>query len=241
MNLTRSRRGNECLSDLRMDAILAADDAATLGEVQPHLEACDRCRDRLAVLRADRDCFLASHPAHQPKRTGQVGPGRWWPRVVPGVAALAAAAALLLWLRRPTDTVSGDRAKGGSTFGFYVKHGESVVRGGDDQRVQPGDQLRFVVRSTRRNIGVLSVDGQRRASIYFPAEPRTAEVDAVQELSLPQSTRLDDALGRETLYGLFCDAPTDLAPVRDRLEAEPSLVPTVAGCEVLTMTIKKDR
>lgn len=244
MTPTRSRRTDDCLSDLTFDTLLASD--ASVDEetaARGHMAACERCRERWAGLEDARRLFLASHGAFRSKTPAARPSRKWAVRAGQGIALLSAAACLLLWFRRPKseDPAATGRLKGGSTFGFFVKHDENVVRGADDQLVRPGDQLRFVVHSPRRHIAIVSVDGARSVSVYFPGEPRTELVDAASELALPQSIRLDDVLGRETFYGIFCDAPTDLTPVRDRLRAEPQAIPAIPGCEVRTLTIRKDR
>jgi hypothetical protein len=244
MTLIRSRRTEECLSDLTLDSVLAGDaSAAEEAAARAHAGACERCRDRWAELEDARRLFLASHPAFVPAVAAKGRSRRWPVRAGQAIALLAAAACLLLWMRRPKpeESAGTERLKGGSSFGFFVKHDESVVRGADDQVVRPGDRLRFVVHSPRRHVAILSVDGARNVNVYFPGEPRTEAVDAASELALPQSIRLDDVLGRETLFGIFCDGPTDLAPVRDRLRKDPEAMPVVPGCEVRTLTIRKDR
>lgn len=231
MRLVRSRRSEDCLSDLQLDAILAGEGgAAAVQAADVHAATCERCLERFTSVRREREEFLAKdRPARSPRRV--------W--IATGAVVLALAATLLLWMRRPVDADVTDRMKGSSTFGFYVKHEESVVRGVDTQIVHPGDQLRFVVKSPKKSVAILSVDGAGMVNVYFPDEPRTASVDALQETALDRSTQLDAVLGPETLYAIFCDAPTDLHDVQERLRREPQAVPTLSGCEVRTLTLQK--
>lgn len=251
MTPTRSRRSDACLSDLQLDTLLAGQGLPHEEEARAHLASCDRCRTRHSSLEDERRAFLASHASFTPRAPllslpspspSPSRPRKWPLRIAQGAALLGLAACLLIALRRPTtdEPPPTERPKGGSTFGFYVKHGESVIRGTDEQVVHPGDLLRFVVQSPKPHFALLSVDGARAVSVYFPSEAHTEAVDARQELALPQSIRLDRVLGPETLYGVFCDGPTDLGPLRERLRADPSTTPVVPGCEVRTLAIRKD-
>jgi hypothetical protein len=244
MTLGRTRRTDDCLSDLQMDTLLASgEDEGDYG-IPAHAAACARCFTRWSDVSRARDAFHASHPRRRadenlpvdgaPSRSGK---GRAWLGM--GVVGLAAAAALLFAIRRPADPAPAERTKGGSAFGFYIRHGESVVRGADGTVVHPGDLLRFVVHSSKRHLAILSVDGARKVSVYFPDEPRTAPIDAVQEVPLPRSTRLDAVLGRETLHAVFCDGPTDLTEVHEALRANPEMAVAVPNCEVQSLTIEK--
>ena len=237
--LTRTRRTTDCLSDLQLDSLLEGEkDLQSERVAQSHAAVCARCKDRWSELRHERDEYLASHPRFE-RSTARAPRGRrTWVGI--GAASLAAAAILLLGIRGREDPVAAaERTKGNSSFGFYVRQGESVVRGSNANVVHPGDQLRFVVHSRRPQIAILSVDGARSASVYYPDVPRTVFIDAHEELPLPRSTRLDGALGHETIHALFCEAPTDLTPALEALRAHPGAPPVVPGCEVQSMTLEK--
>jgi hypothetical protein len=235
---TRSRLGDTCLSDFQIDALLADETGGVAAAARTHLSDCDRCQHRLAIIERERNDFMRAHPSpkFEPGERKVGTGGRPWL----AAAALVLVAGALSLLRGGADQTTEPRGiKGGSALGFYVKHGGAIVRGGNGQVVHPGDQLRFVVRSTKRNMAIVSIDGGDNVSIYFPAGSRTATVKADQDLALPESIRLDGVLGRETIYSLFCDGPTDLGGVRERLRAQPAGVPIVSGCEVVSLTISK--
>ncbi|XYH94073.1 zf-HC2 domain-containing protein [Sorangium sp. So ce1128] len=180
----------------------------------------------------------------------------------PAVAAtLGAAAVLALVLRtRPPAGSTGDagptgddrgarvaqaeqgtRTKGGDgRIGFYVARGEGVVPGGPGEVVHPGDRLQFTYSAAEAGyFALLSVDGARKASIYFPAGPAAAPIQPGEEVPLPSSVVLDETLGAEILYGLFCGAPVDLEPFRAALESAPERPPAPAGCRVDRVLIDK--
>ncbi len=119
--------------------------------------------------------------------------------MIAGLVALAAAT--ILW-RRPADP--GTREKGsGGIVGVYVNHDGVVRLGGADERVEPGDGLRFVYTARdERYLAVLSLDGAKHGSVYYPPGGVAARMPAGSGVGLPASTVLDDVLGVETVYGI---------------------------------------
>jgi len=112
--------------------------------------------------------------------------------------------------------------------------------GSADERVQPGDALRFVYSATEpRYLAILSFDGARHASVYYPAGPTAEHVDPAVDGPLRSSTVLDATLGRETLYGVFGREPTPLEPLRAALEGTGKL-PALEGCEVDAVSLRKE-
>jgi anti-sigma factor RsiW len=230
----RTRSGDECLSDLQLDALaLGALGETQTREAERHLASCSRCSERRQALaettRASADVLARSASSASPvpmRRAARRSARRVW--LGGAVGTLAAAAALLLVLGRSPLTESGDtvRSKGTSRVGFFVRHAGVVRRGDDRERVSPGDALRFVVTSsTTTYIAVLSRDGAGQVSVYHPSGPRAARVEPGVERPLETSVVLDDVLGEERLYALACSAPIEVAPVGDSLRrsaAEPA-------------------
>jgi hypothetical protein len=144
---------------------------------------------------------------------------RW---IALGGGAVVAAAAVLLLLRRPEDP-GETRVKGGGTrLSFYVKHDGVVRVGGADEPVFAGDALRFAYTTREaRYFAVLSLDGAHHASVYYPPSPVAVRAPPGVNVALPSSTVLDEALGVETLYGIFCPDPFELEPVRGALAESP--------------------
>lgn len=236
--IPRGRKIDEaCLSDYTFDRHMAGElDGAEDAAARAHLETCTRCRERLAALEIERSEFDV--PLQLPrKRT------HWGVRIGGVASVLAAAAALVLVLgRRPKPAHDEVRTKGAEAgLGFYVHHAGAVRAGGPDERVVPGDGLRFVV-STRepRFLAVLSVDGAKRASTYYPADANAALVGPGSELALPTSTELDDTLGSETIYGVFCPTAFLVEPLRHALEIRPTERPSPPGCTVETLHLHKE-
>jgi len=236
MTSLERRRPETCLSDLRLDRLLAGElEGGALEESRAHLASCTVCAARLAELEAGRAAFVAAPP---PLRRRAARRGRRW--LIPSAAtALAAAAAVLVvWHGQEPGT----RVKGGERLGLYVKHGEAVRRAGPDEVVRPGDALRFTYSMTAaRHLAVLSRDGAGHASVYYPVGPSAVRHEPGAEVPLPSSTVLDEVLGHEVVYGLFCAGPVVLEPVRRSLEARPGAPPAVPGCTVDRLAIVKER
>lgn len=239
----RETRGESCLSDFAIDALVAGDvGAAKEKSDREHLATCDACRARFEKASRAAEAFSREAPALAPiARKNKLKSVHVLFAAVPIVAV---AAAILLFVRFERHDVDDDlstRLKGSSHIGFYVKHGDAVSPGTIGARVHAGDALRFTYATTTSGyLAILSVDGGKSASIYFPDGPTAAPIEAAENRPLASSTVLDDTLGHETLYGLFCDKPIALEPVRAALAANPERAPVVEGCTVDVTTFDKD-
>src|SRR5690606_9245521 len=99
----------------------------------------------------------------------------------------------------------------------------------------------FVYSSTRpRYLAVLSMDAARHASVYFPDGPAAVEVAAGVDVALPSSILLDDVVGRETIYGVFCGGPFELEPLR-RARESGGAIRAPEGCVVDELSFAKER
>jgi hypothetical protein len=239
----RTRSGDECLSDLQLDALaLGALDDARARQADRHLSSCSRCSDRRHALDAATR-FSADVLARSPSRGQSTETARAVVRRSPrgawlggGLAAAAAAAALFLMIEGAPIVSGGDtvRSKGAGRVGFFVRHAGVVRRGSDRERVAPGDALRFVVTSSVPSyVAVLSRDGAGQVSVYHPSGPRAARSEPGVERPLDASVVLDDVLGEERLYALACSAPVEVASISDglrRTDTEPTW-PTVCSIE----------
>lgn len=231
-------RHEGCLSDLALDRRLANElDAAEERDAKAHLATCARCEARLAErARAKADFAANAPPLLFPS------PRRAW---LGGAAAvLAAAAALLLLMRSsPEPTPKPEtRTKGeGTHLDFYVSHEGNVRHGMLSELVAPGDGIRFVVHANEmRYLAVLSVDGAKHVSPYYPHGDDAVRIEPGANIALPESTTLDDVLGDETIYGVFCPAPFAIAPLRKALEAAPDALPARPGCTVDVLHLRKE-
>ena len=244
-----------CISDLSFDAWRADElGAERVGELERHLVDCGRCRQRQQDLERQAARFLAKAPslaAREHARGEIVQPTlsmggkrsrrRW---LIPSALAFSAAATLALLLRpspRPGQITEGTHIKGQSHITFHVQHGGSVQPGTEGHVVFPGDQLRFSATTAKpAHLAILSLDGAHVASVYFPPGPTSQRFGVVSNQPLDSSVVLDDTLGQERLWALFCDRPFALEPLRSRLEREGTLH-APEGCSMEEHTILKQR
>jgi hypothetical protein len=227
-----------CPSDLVYDQLLGDElGAARSAEVRRHVADCSRCRARFEELARFRE--EARLPAFESFARPSARARAKWPVYAAGAAAAAAfALGLLLWVR-PAPVPDETRAKGTGRLSFYVKRGEAVLRGGPGEILHPGDAIEFSYTAVRPGyLAVLSVDGARRASVYYPDAARAAPVTAGEQI-LPQSTVLDDVLGTEHLYAVFCDGAVELEPLRRALERDPRAGIVAGGCSVDSLIVEK--
>jgi hypothetical protein len=231
-------RGEACLSDLTLDELVRGELAAA-AEGRAHLDGCERCRARLAAIEDTRAQFLADMPrlsARGPLPSSQRSRRRARVRGLIAATTVLAAASLVLWLR-PRPLV--ERTKGGTQLTLYVRHDGKVRLAAPGEIVAPGDTLQLTYSSERtRYLAVLSLDGAAHANVYFPDGERALELGRARESPLPRSTVLDGVLGKETLFGLFCDTALFLPPVRREIEARGALSP-LEGCDVVRLTFEK--
>lgn len=131
-----------------------------------------------------------------------------------------------------------ERVKGSAHVTVFVVRDGAARAAAPGEIVHPGDTLQLTYTAAGpAHLAVLSRDGAGVGSIYFDDHGRAAAIAPGQDVSLPHSIVLDDTLGRETLYGLFCAHAVDLEPLRQRLEAATFAAP--AGCRVEELVIEK--
>lgn len=226
-------RAAGCLGDLRFDQLLAGElDGDTRVAAEHHIEGCAACRQLLAALQRDRDSFRARRPPLV--RRGRIARRRL---TVAAVGCLAAAA-LLLVLRGGFDR-PGARVKGGPGLGLWVKRNDQVWRGAAREVVYPGDALRFTFTSRESGyLAVVSRDGGGQVNIYHPDGTIAAPIAAGNEVPLPGSIVLDQVVGPETLYVLFCSRPISLEPVQRAL-AERGHLADWDDCKVGAVMLDK--
>ncbi len=242
-----------CPSDFTLDRLDAGELPSDGGaQLRQHVASCAACQGRAAARAQARAAFHADAPPFAaicartaapvaPTTAPPPRPRRLaWPAAGSALAALGVVLALASpWSRPEPDR--GTRIKGAERLGFYVLHAGQVRRGIHGEVVQPGDGLRFTVTTpARRYVAVLSLDGSRRASVYFPRGAEAEPVAPGDDVPLPLSTVLDAVPGPETLHGVFCDRPFTVEPLREALERRGTVDPLPPGCDVDAVEIRKD-
>lgn len=227
MWMTQHVRGPDCLSRLHCDQLLSGE-REDRDVLQRHCASCERCTALLARHREERASFAV--PLRRPQRHH-----RW-------AAGLATAAAVLgLWLVvvRDRGDGAGTRSKGKPAISFYVKHGAATRRGGLGEVVFPGDAIDFTA-STDRPVflTIVSIDGTRKPSVYYPDGPVAAPLGVGRDQLLPLSVALDGVLGLERVVGVFCDRALPVGELEAAV-AQGTEVPS--GCQIDGLTIEKRR
>jgi hypothetical protein len=216
-----------CISDLTFDAWRAGEVTPEVTEgLKQHLALCERCQRRHESIERQAVEFWSQAPApiFQSRASTKIARRRW---LVPSALAVSAlAAALVVYLAPREET----RTKGLAHVSFHVQHEGTVTVGTDGQKVFPGDRLRFSITTGKpAHVAVLSLDGAGVASVYFPQGTTSRSYGMVNGLALDSSVLLDNTLGTESLWALFCDKEFALEPLRADLERAGRL-PVPAGC-----------
>lgn len=246
-------RGEHCPSDLSLDRGLAGE----LGPAEAqgwddHVASCASCQSRRAALLEARRRFAREAPpfaalaARAASQSGPVPRSGFVPRSrrsppsawLAAGCGLAAAALIALAVGAPWQTPSdgtgmfGTRTKGGpASLGWVVRRGERVFTGRPEQRLRPGDAVRFTV-TAREPVfaAVIGLDASGTASVYFPETAELARVDAGSDQPLPAAIELDATPGDERVYGVFCESALPTARVTEAIERSPDAPVLPPGC-----------
>jgi hypothetical protein len=232
-----------------------------------HLEQCDPCRQQLAEMQANAEAYAADEEEHlarlraQLSRQPERAPSRpTWLRLAPAGGALAAAAAVLLFLlpaiEEPENRPSPNdiRFKGTMAFEIVARRGDRQFRVQQGTELLPGDALRFVVTVSKPGyLTVFSVDAAGAVSPFYPDSDPAEDDDAPLLLDragrheLEGSVILDQSRGDECLAVVFSPEIFDRALVLDssptsewyRQKREPRKGELDPGLEAGVIWVKK--
>lgn len=208
---------SSCCSDFVLDRYRHGEmDPEEAAAQREHLATSAQCAARLAELTSIRAAFLAEmpefiiDPATVAATVGvdPVSPAaaRKKPRrfawAASGVAAFAAAAAVLLVVRSPETQTKGDGPAASLTL-FVLRDGH-VAAAAVMAPLEAGDRLRARVNAQRPTwVGVFEVEGDGDVSRLLPASPRMQLVGA-GDSELDGAAQLDEQVGNIDLLALFC-------------------------------------
>lgn len=241
------RRSAQCPSTLRLDQWLAGElPPEPAARVDAHVSSCASCQQERATRLDTRRQFAQQAPDFAAlARSARSGRRRW----LPAALTLAAAAAALLLVTRPTwraeslaEHPGGTRAKGsGASFGWVVRRGERVFAPAPEEPLRPGDALRFTV-STHEPVfvAILGLDAQGQLNVYHPDAERLSALEPGAEQPLPAAFVLDAAPGDERLYGVFCRSALPVAALRDAVARAPDAPVVPDGCRVVRQILHKE-
>jgi hypothetical protein len=245
-----------CLSDLRLDQVLARElEPAALAEAEGHLAGCPPCVARRAEREQERQLFRdTAPPLFSGARVRAAGPSaaarprrRLWFGTV-AIAALAAAVMVLVVRPRGDETITG---KGVHYLRFFVRDGVTgaVAEGAPRQRVHPGDQIRFGFgraglaadhAGRQVHVALLGRDAAGKGSIYFPeGAASAAPLPESNDDLLPYSIVLDETLGVETIYALYCPQAVPLGPLQVALTRSEASVVWPPSCKAEQVQLEK--
>jgi hypothetical protein len=243
MKLERDRSA-DCLSDLVFDRLLAGEiDDQQRRFVASHLEKCIDCQARYKEIIIGQQSFQNAANGIVLKGNKEKSSRRplnfYW------LAASSAALIILftgLWIAVFDQRDLGTRTKGDNKIGFFVKHGAKVRQGSPGEVICPGDSLRFVYSSRQPTyLAIVSVDQAQQVSVYYPDGKTAKLIEAGREIALPESVVVDDVLGQETFYGLFCREPVELERIKQIFAGQPNKPPIPDVCTVDSFQIVKEK
>ncbi len=193
-----------CPTELELEAYLLGPAGSRL---EPHVETCARCREQLEEMRRlgeefRREVFPATVDAVVERSTGRRVP-RWFLVAAP----LAAAAAVLLFVRGvPPPGYLGVKG-GGLALTVFVQGAEGARAVADGQAIPAGAAVRFQVRPERAcRLWIVSVDGAGQVSRLFPASGEVASSVAAGG-ALPGGAVLDGRAGPERIFAICTATP----------------------------------
>ena len=249
----KQRRPEQCISDLSFDAMAAGElQDAERQALQQHVSGCARCQARERALSDVSARFTAEQPGRVPadriasgvrpiasERAKPSSRARTW--LLAATVGVAAAAGALLAISPGVEPhPPSERVKGAEHIAFFLKRGDQVQRGAREQRVQRGDKLRFLYSAPRaRYLAIVSLDSARQVSVFYPASERAERIEPGIDVALPSAVELDDALGEERVYALFCDAPLELASLRAELGKQGAAFAAPAGCVMDALMLRR--
>lgn len=236
---------NACLSDLTMDEWLADElDPDQRALAEQHIASCTACRARMDTIEAETAAFLSQAPTlsdhntlvaelNEAQRIVQRNRLRM---VASSVFALAAMVSLAVITQRADEQT---RLKGNAHVDFFIKRGEQVMQGASGDVVHPGELLRFTYSSAHAtHLALINVDG-KGATVYFPREGKVAAaIEPGQRQALDFSVELDEQVGQERVFAVFCGDTFEIADVVAALRGPQPTPPN--GCHVDVITLQKE-
>lgn len=210
------------------DAMPQARPQAMLARIRQGLDA--------AEVRSGSEA-AADAPPPAPRRRPSLG--QW----LFGGLALAAAAAAVVFLARPGVEDPGDvvLTKGALALEVFRARGDAVTALVSGDSAVADDRLRFVVDNLPEGPGhvmVVGVEAGGQLFPYFPADGRSVAAHGTlrDDRSLPGSAVLDDSVGQERIWLVWCPqafASKQLKPTN------AGLATADAACRTAGFTLEK--
>lgn len=220
---------SEHVSDLAWDRWLAGEVSGD--EAVAHAATCEACGARMRELIAGRDAFRdRPFPLALRRKRRAVWIGAL-------ATTVAAAAAIVLVVKRPRGPEEHDGTSKGRGPDLVLERGGAMLASGDV--VHPGDRLQAGYTSDRDGFGaVLSLEHTRNVFAYVPSRGDLMVALPAGELrSFPESTTLDEVVGPERVILLWCELPQAITPLLATLRTTREV--EVPGCFARTIDLVK--
>lgn len=206
-----------CPSDYELDAFWLEGKPGD-HPVQSHLDACERCRERLVEwTEADEKFRTEVFPATEEQVVERLSgrrTGLWafftYPRLA-AISAVVLAVVLAVSLWHPGERESTYLGiKGNVGLEVYCHRAGQVFRVHAGDRLLPEDRIRFAVSTPGAGyLMIVSVDQRGEVSLFYPLGPVPAG-----RAELEGSTILDESQGAERLYVVFSEQTFDFDTVQ---------------------------
>ncbi len=212
-----------CPSDYELDAFWLEEKPKD-HPVQSHLDACERCRERLVEWeQADEKFRTEVFPATEEKVVERLSGRRTgilkfftYPRLA-AASAVVLALVLAVALSHPREE---DREstyigiKGTLGLEVYCQRAGQVFRVHTGDRLLPEDRIRFAVSTSGAgHLMIVSVDQRGEVSLFYPLGPVVGG-----RAELEGSTILDESKGPERIFVVFSEEVFDFGAVQAAVE-----------------------
>lgn len=165
-----------------------------------------------------------------------------WPRLL--LAGAASGVLLLSFLIPLVRSCMNEKADtsaandGGPSLGVRILRGDKARRGGSGDVVLAGDRIRFTYSSPRDVYFALLRSSSGHAQIEYPHGAMAVPLAAAQDAAINLELQVEKRAGEDRIFGLFCEAPLELEPVRAVLEKAEEL-PALPSCRATQLVLQK--
>ena len=199
------------LTDVELERYLAGDlSPARVQTLEAAATAADK--QRIEELRAQNVAYLegldvAAEVRAIGRRMSKLEPPRklgWWRWLIGAGALASAAAAIVLWVRKPSTPKDDDIITKGDDVSLVVHSESGRLASGDT--IQPGDLLRFEVLARKPGfVAIVGVDGSGASTVYFPFGGTTSATFDPTKTLLPGAIKIDATPGDERFYAFYAE------------------------------------
>lgn len=227
-------------------------DSLTALRIANHIKQCTTCSIVVDSMEKVRAVFLKKYPVP----SLPVNSSRTKMKVFTTRSMLSLAASLILIVTAGFFSFmhfdrDGYRIKGSTQMNIFVQDQNGIPAKRVENVYFPGEKIQFTYScGSNRYFMLLSTDTSGAISVYYPTNgDMSIELEAGQDLPLPNSITLDNYTGPELYLAIFSALPLHAASVKDKLKSSleksrglGSLHLNIENAEVRTVYItKKER